>query len=151
MGSSSRLCIYINYFHDQNTYNIKHKNSKFKNVFMYMCTTRVHTLSLSQVSSDHLSFTTHYLINFAIVVLKVIIAIATVLVAIIVIPCIVNLIITILLTNYYIIVPIAAVVHVPNFLMIKFNLHQNWAAELYQVVAIYHDNQLLLILSNLHR
>ena len=41
-------------------------------------------------------------------------AIATVLVQIIVIPRIIDLIITILLTKYNIIVPVSAAVHVPN-------------------------------------
>ena len=68
-----------------------------------------------------------------------------------VVPGVIQSNISISPTNYNIIVPIAAVVHVPNIALIKFNLHQNWAGKLYQVVVIYLNNQPLSILSNLHR
>ena len=54
-----------------------------------------------------------------------IIVVTAIIVPIVVAPGVIQLIVCIMLTNYDIIVPIDAVIYVPNIPLTKFNLHQN--------------------------
>ena len=107
-----------NHNQNQNIYFIKYENNKIQKRFLYVYTyiyyvcTRDHWVRWSEWAILALTLTTHNLDNPRIVAPWVIIAIAAVFVRIIVVPGVIQLNIYISPTNYNIIVPVAAAIHI---------------------------------------